>query len=265
MIKTLLAPAAATTLFAPLVAVAQTATPIQIGQSLTGQLSASDPILAEGVRHDCYRLVTEKGRHARVVARSSDFDAVLVIGSGQSCTPYQGGSATDDDSGGGTDAAFDLYATGESVAIAVVGYDTDAIGAYSLAIESDGPRLLGEDLIVDALDVYAADYAEVGVDARRLDETRMSLRQGGSQDWTITVPAGGRYSVLGVCDENCRDFDLIIRGPDGEITRDDALGDVARAGFGLEAGVAPSVTLRGVMASCAEATCRAGVAVFRVD
>lgn len=94
--------------------------------------------------------------------------------------------------------------------------------------------MLGEDLIVDALDVYAADYAEVGVDARRLDETRMSLRQGGAHDWTITVPAGGRYSVLGVCDENCRDFDLIVRGPDGEITRDDSLGDVARAGFGLE-------------------------------
>lgn len=256
---------AAATLAGPAAALAQTVTPIQIGQSLTGQLSASDPILVDGVRHDCYRLVTEKGRHARVVARSSDFDAVLVIASGQSCTPFRETSATDDDSGGGTDAAFDLYATGESVTIAVLGFDIDAMGAYTLAVEPDGPRLIGEDLIVDALDVYAADYAEVGVDARRLHETRMILRQGGSQDWTITVPAGGRYSVLGVCDENCRDFDLIVRGPDGEITRDDSLGDVARAGFGLERGVAPGMTIRGVMASCTSPTCRAGVAIFRVD
>lgn len=94
MIKTLVAAAAATALFPPFAAFAQTVMPIQIGQSLTGQLSASEPILAQGVRHECYRLVTEKGRHARVVTRPSDFDAVLVAGSGEPCTPFRETSAT---------------------------------------------------------------------------------------------------------------------------------------------------------------------------
>lgn len=265
MIRTLLATAVAMTLFAPSFTSAQTATPIRIGQALTGRLTASDPVLAEGRRHDCYQLQTEKGRHARVIARSSDFDALLVIGSGSSCTPYREGSGSDDDSGGGTDAAFDLFATGRGVTIAVLGYEDDAEGAYTLSVEADGPHVTGENLIVEALDLYASDYAEVGVNARRLGETRMAMRQGASQDWTVTVPAGARYSVLGVCDENCRDFDLVVIGPEGEVTRDDAFGDVARAGFGLDGGVAPRTTIRGVMASCAQPTCLAGVAIFRVD
>lgn len=265
MIRTLLAAATATAFLAPSLVVAQTATPIQIGQTLTGRLSTSDPILAEGIRHDCYRISTEKGRHARVIARSSDFDAVLVIDRGQSCTPYRKTSATDDDSGGGTDAAFDLFATGETFTIAVVGYAEEAQGAYTLSVEADGPRSTGEDLIMESLDTYALDYADVGVNARRLDATRMSLGQAQAQDWTVTVPAGGRYSVLGVCDENCRDFDLTVRGPDGEISRDDGPGDVARVGFGLGAGASPRITIHGWMASCTRPACRAGIAIFRVD
>ncbi|MFJ6024285.1 hypothetical protein ACIQC9_06785 [Brevundimonas sp. NPDC092305] len=265
MSKTLLAAAVAATLFAPAVGFAQTATPIRIGESLTGRISASDPVLVDGIRHDCYRFATEKGRHARIIAQSSDLDAFLVIGQGESCVPFREGSGTDDDSAGGTDAAFNIYASGQRFTIAVLDYDKTAEGAYTLTVEADGPPSTGESLIVEELDWYANDYAAVGVYARRRDETRMSLRQGASEDWTVTVPAGGRYSVLGVCDENCRDFDLIVRGPDGEITRDDAFGDVARVGFGLEQGVAPQITITGVMASCARPTCRAGVAVFRVD
>ncbi|MCW0047842.1 hypothetical protein OIU13_15065 [Brevundimonas sp. BT-123] len=119
--------------------------------------------------------------------------------------PFSGDLRHGDDSAGGTDAGLKFYPTGESFTIAVLGYDNDAVGAYTLAIEPDGPRLIGEGLIVEALDVYAADYAPVGVEARRVDETRMSLRQR-----RIT---GLDHSVLGVCDENCRGFDLIIRGP----------------------------------------------------
>lgn len=86
------------------------------------------------------------------------------------------------------------------------------------------------------------------------------LAHGRSQLANIEAP-GGQVYFLGVCDENCRDFDLIVRDSSGrELGRDDEPNDATYVS--LEGATAGLYTLEVSMADCT-GECHWGVGVFR--
>jgi hypothetical protein len=51
------------------------------------------------------------------------------------------------------------------------------------------------------------------------------LRSSQARRNTITLRAGQDYRILGVCDERCRDFDLRLFGPAGQLVAQDITND----------------------------------------
>lgn len=85
------------------------------------------------------------------------------------------------------------------------------------------------------------------------------LAQSGSQMHNVEAPGGMTY-FIGVCDENCRDFDLIVRDASGrELGRDEEVDDVPVVVVETTAG---AHTVEVSMADCA-GQCHWGVGVFR--
>lgn len=85
------------------------------------------------------------------------------------------------------------------------------------------------------------------------------LASGRSQMVNIQAP-GGQVYFIGVCDENCRDFDLLVRDSSGrELDRDHELDDVPIVALQAAAG---TYTVEVSMADCT-GECHWGVGVFR--
>lgn len=85
------------------------------------------------------------------------------------------------------------------------------------------------------------------------------LAQGGRQMTNLQAPGGATY-FIGVCDENCRDLDLIVRDASGrEVDRDEEIDDVPIVAIETTAG---TYTVEVSMADCT-GQCHWGVGVFR--
>lgn len=85
------------------------------------------------------------------------------------------------------------------------------------------------------------------------------LAQGARQMVNLQAPGGTTY-FIGVCDENCRDLDLIVRDASGrELDRDEAVDDVPVVAVQTRAG---TYTVEVSMADCT-GQCHWGVGVFR--
>jgi hypothetical protein len=88
-----------------------------------------------------------------------------------------------------------------------------------------------------------------------------SLREGGDRSFTLHFRAGHEYMVIGVCDVDCDDLDLVLADDTGEMVDLDyelddvpiVLTDVQRDG---------SYTVTVSMASCSIEPCGYGMAVF---
>lgn len=114
-------------------------TPLRAGQTVRGELTASDPKADDGSHYDVYTYRGRGGESVTFTLRSSGFDSYLAFGR------MAGGEFTaqteDDDSGGGTDARLTvtLRADGEYVvrATSMSGGET---GAYTLTAEAGAAR-----------------------------------------------------------------------------------------------------------------------------
>ena len=85
------------------------------------------------------------------------------------------------------------------------------------------------------------------------------LSQGASGTATVQVPSGG-VAIIGVCDENCTDVDMIVRDPSGrEVGRDFEDDDLPMVI--LEDASAGRYTIEVQMPACS-GTCNWGVGVF---
>jgi hypothetical protein len=110
---------------------------IRPGQTVSGQLTASDPTLNDGSHYDVWRFAAVARHRYRVTLRSDDFDAYLAVGS--SAMDDCGDCATDDDGAGGTDARVE-FTGGEdgTYEIRANSYLADEMGGYELALEDQG-------------------------------------------------------------------------------------------------------------------------------
>lgn len=85
------------------------------------------------------------------------------------------------------------------------------------------------------------------------------LARNASQMTNLQAPGGTTY-FIGVCDENCRDLDLIVRDASGrEVGRDEEVDDVPIVAVETRAG---TYTVEVSMADCT-GVCHWGVGVFR--
>jgi hypothetical protein len=102
---------------------------IMRGQTVAGRLSLSDARLPDNSVYQAWTLVGRRGERVQVDVMSSDFDAYLIL---QDAAGVK--LATDDDSGGGTNARliFTLPADGAYRIIAT--YHQGSFGAYTLFV-----------------------------------------------------------------------------------------------------------------------------------
>lgn len=87
------------------------------------------------------------------------------------------------------------------------------------------------------------------------------LAEGEAEEIEVELDAGIDYVVLGVCDQDCSDVDLVLRDPAGNVVDNDVATDDVPV-------VAVSPTRTGTytvevhMAACSAEPCRYGVAVY---
>lgn len=118
---------------------APVARPIAAGDAIEGALAAGGSRLEEGDRlYDVYTFTGKKGDRIAISSTSSAFDSVVELGrtSGGEYTSI----ATDDDGGGEKNARLlTVLPEDGAYTIRVIGFDKDAVGAYSVKLENLPP------------------------------------------------------------------------------------------------------------------------------
>lgn len=88
-----------------------------------------------------------------------------------------------------------------------------------------------------------------------------SLAAGAAEEIEMELDGGIDYMIVGVCDEDCADLDLVLRDPAGNVVEtDEATDDIP-----ILAGSPPrtgTYTVEVRMVSCSVEPCRYGVAVY---
>ncbi|HKQ41084.1 MAG TPA: hypothetical protein VJT79_01285, partial [Pseudonocardia sp.] len=88
-----------------------------------------------------------------------------------------------------------------------------------------------------------------------------SLRTGASTDHAIQLNGGTAYQIVGVCDNDCSDFDLRLFDPRGREVASDVLTDDTPV-----LSVTPRITgtyrVRAIMTSCSSQPCRYGIGAY---
>ncbi|HEU0054182.1 MAG TPA: hypothetical protein VFQ39_13440 [Longimicrobium sp.] len=131
-------PALAAALLASLAAApAHAQREITAGQTVTGQLDASDPTLEDDSHYELWSYRGRAGERLVITLRSSDFDAYLAFGKIDGGGECEDACDSDDDNGGGTDARITVTLQADGVyqirANTLSGGET---GSYTLSVQS---------------------------------------------------------------------------------------------------------------------------------
>jgi hypothetical protein len=175
---------------------------IRPGESVAGQLSASDPTLRDGSHYDVWRFAAQARHRYRVTLRSDDFDVYLSVGSNavEECDDC----ASDDDGAGGTDAVVEFTGSADGTyVIRANSYQEGEMGDYQLSLEDAGVVEEGhEDHDPDEGAPIAAGVPETGTLARgdrKMDNSYMDT-------WTYH----GRRGETIVVTVRSEDFDTFV-------------------------------------------------------
>jgi hypothetical protein len=160
--------------------------------------------------------------------------------------------------------------------VPVVQFRADQSGAYRVVVEmadcDDEPCAYGIGVYATGQDEFerqVQNQLEAATSALHRDGYRLTheiytgaLREDDSEDIEFELDGGGVYLIIGVCDNDCDDFDLEIMNESGRrIDRDEKTDDVPVVA------VSPSrrerFTVRATMASCGDEPCRYGLGVVR--
>lgn len=112
-------------------------------------------------------------------------------------------------------------------------------------------------LQLDSLDQMVAEFGMRPVHPR----VSGTARDEGSVTFTRRLSAGGRYMIAGVCDADCSDLDLEVRGPNGQNVGADVEADDAPM-VAFEATTTGDYTIEVQMASCSTSVCEFGVSIL---
>lgn len=116
---------------------------IRPGQTVQGELSASDPKLDDGSHYDCFAVQTREGQALQIDQMSEAFDSFLTVGTG-TCTELTN-SQSDDDGGDGLNARLVRMGDGGRLIILVNSLAGGSTGAYQLRVsETSGGSAAGQ-------------------------------------------------------------------------------------------------------------------------
>lgn len=131
----LLAAASAMTLAFAAPANAQAQRTINVGQTLSGALTAEDPKSEDQSAYDDFSLRLNAGQSVEIMMSSSAFDSFLLLGTGTGSAFSS--SATDDDSGGGQDARIRFTANEAGLyTVRANALNAGMTGPYSLRVSA---------------------------------------------------------------------------------------------------------------------------------
>jgi hypothetical protein len=88
-----------------------------------------------------------------------------------------------------------------------------------------------------------------------------SLRESATATHTVQLNAGTRYQLVGVCDNDCSDFDMRLFDPQGRMVSEDVLTDDTPV-LSVSPGRGGTYTVRAIMTSCSSEPCRYGIGVY---
>ena len=159
---------AAAGLAALLTAGTATAQSIDVGQTVSGQITPSDLSLPDGSNYDCWVFDAAAGNYT-VDYRSEDFDAFVAVGKGRDCAGAE--SDVNDDGDEGLDSHLEFATDGGPWFIRANTLSAGEAGAYSLTLVAGGTPgggdmgdMGGEDLGFPALDqLMAMEGADVHI------------------------------------------------------------------------------------------------------
>ena len=106
---------------------------IRVGQSVNGELSATDSRLNDGSYIDCYELQTQAGQRLQIDQTAGLFDSFLSITQG-GCQNATEVLATDDDSGGGVNARIVRDGDGGLWGVVANSIESGVTGGYQLRV-----------------------------------------------------------------------------------------------------------------------------------
>ena len=118
-------------------------TPLRVGQTVTGQLVASDEPVNDRGRFHAYRFDAAQGQRLLVTAESPDFDTYVIVG--RQVGPVLDELKTDDDGGEGTHSRMRFTAPRTGTYILLVqSFAEEGMGPYTLALaEAPAPSTGG--------------------------------------------------------------------------------------------------------------------------
>lgn len=80
-------------------------------------------------------------------------------------------------------------------------------------------------LISRYLDSYHQQMAAGVPQAPGVGDEIAALRPGGEHRWSVRLDGGRQYGVVGACDNECDDVDLLLEDPSGQVVASDLLTD----------------------------------------
>lgn len=197
---------------------------INVGDSLSGELTASDGLNDTGLQADGYRFTGRAGQRIQATMTSAAFDAYLELIADPDGARTS--LATDDDGAGseGTDArvAVTLPTDGDYV-IEARAFGSGATGAYSLTLAETAPDaeptplafgvvLQGEITDTDPEDDEGRGYHAYGFSGTQGNRVQIVMRSGDFDTFLQVSGSGGEFAML------ASDDDGLGEGTDSRLT-----------------------------------------------
>jgi len=138
------------------------------------------------------------------------------------------------------------------------------IGVYGSRGGGAAPQPGGRDQWTAQVSRYLNEAASVATSngLRRTHEPLIgSLRADASANHTVQLNAGTSYQIIGVCDNDCTDFDLRLFDPSGREVDSDVLTD-DKPVVSVTPSRSGTYTVRAIMATCSSEPCRYGIGVY---
>lgn len=122
----------------------------------------------------------------------------------------------------------------------------------------------GEALIRNLFSQLETDFRDKGRRMTQVAAFQNAIENGSSRGDIVRLDRGQTYWIVGVCDEDCSDFDLEVKDTNATVVGSDVLDDDAPIVV-LENVRGGAYQVQSVMADCSANPCLTGVRVYRVD
>lgn len=117
-----------------------------------------------------------------------------------------------------------------------------------------------EQVVADQLNAYAAALVADGYTL--YDIGSGILEENASEDFEIVMEGGYAYAVVGVCDQDCDDLDLLLLDSRGDLVAEDTEEDDVPVVL-TEVQISDTYRISAEMYTCSGATCIFGIGIFR--